>query len=360
MKEAFNGPFKWKVRFTPPHETIGSQVWELTARAAVWHKAKPDTDGNYDEFNQIALPNTVPVTTYYHYYGYNDDNDTPAFPANGNQHNLPAGGANQDKFFFGKTDALTGTSYDANLPKPRVRFTCGAALVSGPLRVAQGAENPRYFYRTNTANQSEPVYLFGQARAWDRQYPGGYRTDFTPPAWYGQDLIDRQAMYTEMKTDGFNVNYVWLAPWETQPLHKLAQTEFWYVNNQRTKQTPVFAPNEWRAWSYYDQGRCSRMDEIIKGHTDNGIYVILNIFPHQALQHSSHEWGETGWNNKPNKEEIFGMSDLDALGGAGPDDPVRLEIFLRLDPMMRVGSGKRTICVILSRVGAATMLSRPG
>jgi len=80
MIETPTGDFKWKVRFSPPRETTGDQYWQLTARAAVWHEGKADTETNYHEYNIIHGSNPE---SYYHYYVYNEDADPPVFPGDG-------------------------------------------------------------------------------------------------------------------------------------------------------------------------------------------------------------------------------------------------------------------------------------
>jgi len=290
MKDYSWASFKWKVRFSPPTVTQAGQSWELTVRAVVWHGSLGDTQSNYDEYNPVPGSNGQ---CYYHYYGYNNHNDPPVFTQAGNQHMA--------------ANAFYSTSGD-DLPIPGIRFSCSAGTRPGPLRAPRPGENPHYLRRDlQLPGASEPVFLLGMAKPWDRQYD---YPDFAL-GWEGLDLVDRNQLYQSMTGAGVNFDYVWFAPWECQLVHNKARSEFWYVNNVRQEHTEIVPASEWRGYAYYDQGRAARMDQIIAGHESNDIYVALSVWPHQSLQTSSHGWGETGWNQKDLDEEENGFSSLD-------------------------------------------------
>jgi len=289
MKESAESDFKWLVRFSPPRATDGDEYWELTVRAVVWHNGKADTENNYDEFN--IIPESDPES-YYHYYGYNEYDDQPVFPYTCNQH--------KDENFYAATNHFLGITFSSSLPVPRLTFLCSASAVPGPLRFAQVNKTRHYLYRDAPA--TEPVFLVGLAKPWDRQYEYPSYASGPEGNWEGMDLVDRDAVFSDMAEAGMNFNYSWFAPWECQLVHNGEPSEFWYVDNVR--QEPNIVPEaEWRGYSYYDQGRAARMDQIIQDHEAHNVYLALNIWSHQALQDSSHHWGETGWNQRTETEE---------------------------------------------------------
>gem|GEM_PF-3829446 len=299
MKEESNTPFKWKVRFSPPHETTGTQYWELSVRAEVWHNAQPDQTQNYDELNNAD-------GHYYHRYGYNE--------FGGNGHSAAAR-------FYTETDPLTGAPYEDSLPVPRLKFRCDVGQKAGPIRTAKAGENSRYLYhlRPEAGNyNAKPFFALAMAKPWDRQY--SYPSYAS--GWEGMDIVDRSQLCAQLKSAGLNFNYVWFAPWECQLVHNRARSEFWYENNvRRNVNGETLVPvDEWTGYGYYDQGRAARMDETIRLHEANDIYVALSVWPHQSLQHGEyvagqyqgHPWRETGWRSKERDEEENGFSSLDS------------------------------------------------
>ncbi|MFH1131368.1 MAG: hypothetical protein V1754_08540, partial [Pseudomonadota bacterium] len=294
MKDGADALFKWKVRFAPPYETIGTQVWELTARAAVWHVAKHDTPNNYDEFNQGGN-----ASAYFHYYGYNDDKDEPRFPSVGNQHK-------DAKKFFRQASGPDGKTYDEGLPKPRVLFTCAVGTSAGRL---QTKSNDVYFSRAKAGVLStatiderfEPVLLVGAARTWSINRPAG--------SYWGSEYADLESEIFQPSHD-FNCNVVnvWNASWFTNISH-MEQKERWPNN---IKDVPTA---EWAAWLYFDQARANRLDGIFTLSETYNQIIIFSLFAPVDLrdQSGAHDWGKGHYGKAADPNEIelgIGFSDV--------------------------------------------------
>ncbi|MBI2195308.1 MAG: hypothetical protein HYU36_25285 [Planctomycetes bacterium] len=307
--------FKWRARFTPPFATDGTEYWQADARAAVWHTYSGANDvgfnaTNYDEFNSVQVSRGQRTkSTFYHYYGYN------SFPAEIDTLPSLTGNQHRDNAFYQAQDPLGQKPYDDVLPVPRLKFRAGKALTPGFLvKPVPGKDNPLYFNQQvgqGGTSTTKAYFLLGLAKPWDRQYePPNFMNADDWNVWAGADLVDRKSFLSEMKAKGMNFDYVWFAPWECQMVHQKAGSEFWYRDNSREEEAGIVPPEEWRGYSYYDQGRAARMDEIVRLHEENGIYMALNVWPHQSLQFFTHHWGETGWDQKRLDEEENGFSTL--------------------------------------------------
>ncbi len=275
MKETFDGGWKWKVRFAPPNEGR----WTLTARAVVWHTGDR-TNGNYDELNKVPM-DINPYRPTYHYWGYNDDVD-------------PVLGVE-----FGMGNHHTG-KLDVSLTVPSAVFKAKTSTKLRPLTEAVTAanENPLYFYRSG-----KPFFLTGISRAWTNKN----LTTYLP---------------TLAAAKG-NFNSLWFAAWETMLVHgsdidvpgeKKGHEEWftkWIGADHYTKK-PLDVKKGWRAYSYYDQGRAKRMDEILAVYAENKIYVSLTIWPHDSLRTKAHHWPNHGWrmDGKARTRNGFALMDL--------------------------------------------------
>ncbi|MCX7806429.1 MAG: hypothetical protein N3A38_14775, partial [Planctomycetota bacterium] len=313
MKEKPDGPFRWKVRFSPPHETVGTERWEMTVRAVVWHKARGDTPGNYDEFNQIALPNGSGLT-YYHYYGYNADGDDPAFKTPGNQHK-------DDRKFYRQIDPLTGNPFDKDLPVPKLKFRCGAATGPGPVRVARASEDKRFFHRDMPDGTSAPTYLFGLCRFVNLKETDQPANTFWQSGWVDMTsevlapLRDVIAPGTDDTKNFTGLLSIWLFTPDSSLVHARRGDdgeyfEEWngFASADRDISARMPMPEGKDVCMYFDQGRADMLDKLFDAAGEKGVKLMVTLWGHGDLRHGWPEgeeapvgvrwrygqWGEKG------------------------------------------------------------------
>jgi len=266
MKEAHDAPFKWKVRFSPPEETLEGQYWEVTARAEVWHTASPDTDGNYDELNEDG-------GHYYHRYGYATNNHTGFYQ-----------------------------NYDSQLPVPRLRFTCATDDPQqpprpGPLRIAKGQENQRFFHRDFSDGTASPVYLNGVCRFVNLQ-----KTD-TPDKceiWENAWIDPSSQLFQGLKSDSSHFAPVvsfWLYSPDSSLVHrhdpeKEDYEEEWHGFTSATRLLrAVDAEDKGQDYAYFDQGRADMLDRMFAAAAADYICLMPAIWGHPDLR----EPGDNNW-----------------------------------------------------------------
>lgn len=149
----------------------------------------------------------------------------------------------------------------------------------------------RYFHVSNSDGSSRARLFHGVCRAWlvtaTRDASG----------WAAHEYASRQQeLLPAMRTHGYDMLHLWMAPWEFQLVH-LDQAEFWRQADdrwQRHQLTDTTAP----AWQRYDQGRAAALDQLMQQLSGNQqtqrIYTLLAPMPHVSLQLKSHPWGSEG------------------------------------------------------------------